>query len=356
MSEAADPLTTIRVAQAEQAMSFRERVFNEALELLREDLRNPDQTGVQATYRANEVGLGLLEARLYGVAADLYERLVTEIEACIKPAEQVATCTLLHLNWGVALTLMRDYDRGIPHLMMFQEIAERTGTPYDKYVANVHLEDRFEGPALRILTRWADDVYRHAYRKRIDELLVKDCFSQLEDGRYMAFAAALATEQLWRSHYDRPTLYTSLALLRPLRTLVTALEVSAKRLAGLTGRATLRQCYYSLFETGVHSPSWWHVVTQNLGDTSYEDWEDFENKLHSLLSLGDRGDEGFYAKSLCITLLARNFVSHDLLPSPNLTGTDLFPHVKCYLAAAFVALHLAASDPKPPAEEKCSEQ
>ena len=135
MSEAPDPLGTIRVAQAEQAASFRERVFNEALELLREDLRNPDQTGVQTTYRANVVGLALLDARLYGLAADLYEKLVAEIEAYLKPSEQVATCTLLHCNWGVALTLVRDYDRGIPHLMIFQAIAEGTGTPYDRHVA-----------------------------------------------------------------------------------------------------------------------------------------------------------------------------------------------------------------------------
>jgi len=351
MSEAPDPLSAIRVKQAQQAASFREGVFNDALELLREDLRNLHETRVEATYRANAVGLALLDARLYGAAADLYEKLVAETEAHTKTAEQVAACALLHCNWGVALTLVRDYDRAIPHLMIFQAIAEGTGTPYDRHVAAVHMEDRFEGPALRILTRWADDVYRHAYRKRIDELLVKECFSRLGDGRYMAFAAARATEDLWRSHYDRPTLYTSLALLRPLRTLVTALEVSAKRLAGLTGRATLRQCYHSLFEMGADSPSWWHVVTDNLDDTSYEDGEDFENKLKALLSLDDRGDDSFYAKSLCVALLVRNFVSHDLLPSPNLTGTDFFPSVKCHLAAAFVALHLAAPGAKGSAEE-----
>jgi hypothetical protein len=335
-------------------VSFRERVFNEALELLREDLRNADQTGVQGTYRANAVGLALLDARLYGVAANLYEKLVAEIEAYAKPAEQVATCTLLHCNWGVALTLVGDYDRAMPHLMTFRTIAERTGTPYDKYVANAHLEDRFEGPALRILAYWAGDVYWRAYGKRMDDALVKGCFSRLEDGRYMAFAAALAAEHLWRSHYDRPTLYTRLALLGPLRTLVTALEALAKTLAGLTETAkTLPQCCDSLFEED--PPSWWHVVAHNRPNTHYEGWNDFEKKLRRLLSLDDREDEGFYAKSLCISLLVRNFVSHDLLPSPNLTGTELFPHVKCYLAAAFVALHLAAPSAKPSAEESRGE-
>ena len=342
MSEAPDPIGAIRVTHAERAASFRERVFNEALELLREDLRNLHETGDEATYRGNAVGLALLDARLYGVAADLYEKLVAETEAYAKAAGQVATCALLHCNWGVALTLLRDYDRAIPHLMIFRTIAERTGTPYDRHVAAVHMEDRFEGPALRILTSWADDVYWHAYGKSIDELLVKECFFQLGDGRYMAFSAALAAEDLWRSHYDRATLYTSLALLAPLRTLVTALEVSAKRLAGLTGRATLPQYYRSLFERKAGSPSWWHVVTDNWQKTSYDGSEDFEKNLGDLLSLGDPGDKGFYAKSLCIALLVRNFVSHDLLPSPNLTGTDFFPRVKCYLAAAFVALHLAA--------------
>ena len=355
MSEAPDPLRTILVAQAQRAVSFRERVFNEALELLREDLRNPDQTGAQATYRANAVGLALLEARLYGVAADLYERLVAEIEACIKPAEQVATCTLLRCNWGVALTLVGDYDRAMPHLMTFRTIAEQTGTPYDKYVANAHLEDRFEGPALRILTRWADDVYSRAYGRRIDELVVKECFSRLGDGRYMAFSAALTAEDLWRHQYDRPTPYTSWALLVRLRTLVTALEALGNGLAGLTGRATLPQCYRSLFEGKAGSPTWWDVVTANRQNTSYEDWEDFENKLKALVSLDDRGDEGFCAKSLCVALLVRNFVSHDLLPSPNLTSTELFPPVKCYLAAAFVALHLAAPEASRPDEEECGD-
>jgi hypothetical protein len=342
VSEAPDPIGVIRHTQAQQAASFRERVFNEALGLLREDLRNLHRTGDEATYRGNAVGLALLDARLYGVAADLYEKLVAETEAYAKAAGQVATCALLHCNWGVALTLLRDYDRAIPHMMIFGTIAERTGTPYDRHVAAVHMEDRFEGPALRVLTRWADDVYRRAYGETIDELVVKECFSQLGDGRHMAFSAALAAEDLWCSHYDRATLYTSLALLAPLRTLATALEASAKRVAGLTGRATLGQCYHSLFERKAGSPSWWHVVTDNWQKTSYDGSEDFEENLEALLSLGDPGDKGFYAKSLCVALLVRNFVSHDLLPSANLTGTDLFPRVKCHVAAAFVALHLAA--------------
>jgi hypothetical protein len=353
MSDVAqDPIRAIRVEHAEKAVVFREGVFNQALELLREDLRSFGELRVEATYRANAVALGFLDARLYGTAADLYERLMAEVEAYTKaPAD--AACTLLHCNWGVALTLVGDYDRAMPHLMTFRTIAEQTGTPDDKYWANAHLQDRFEGPALRILTWWADDVYRRAYGREIDESLVKECFSRLGDGRYIAFAAALTAEDLWRSQYNRPTPYPEWALLARLRTLVTALEALGKGLAGLTGRATLPQCYRSLFERKAGSPTWWHVVGDNWQNTSYVDWEDFENKLKVLLSLDDRGDEAFYAKSLCIALLVRNFVSHDLLPSWNLATPDLFPPVKCHLAAAFVALHLAAAGAKPSAEEKC---
>jgi hypothetical protein len=350
MTEAPDPLRRIRVAQAEQAVSFRERVFNEALELLREDLRNLPQAGAQATYRANAVGLALLDARLYGAAAELYERLVTEIKACINPTEQVHTCTLLHCNWGVALALVGDHDRAMPHLMTFRTIAEQTGTPYDRYIANVHLEDRFERPALRILTWWAYDVYWRAYGKRIDQLLVKECFSQLGDGRYIAFAAALAIEDLWRSHYDRPTPYTSWALLARLRTLATALEELANALCGSSqGGMMLWDCCARLLRKT--RPELWQLVENNRPNTHYKGWKDFEKKLTALLQLDDRGHEAFYAKSLCVALLVRNFVSHDLLPSPNLTSTDLFPPVKCHLAAAFVALHLAALHQEPPAEE-----
>jgi hypothetical protein len=349
MSEGPDPLRTIRVAQAQQAVAFREEVFNEALELLREDLCNLDQPGVQATYRANAVGLALLDARLYGAAADLYERLMTEIKACIKPTEQGHTCTLLHCNWGVALTLVGDYDRAMPHLMTFHTVAEQTGTPYDRYVANVHLEDRFEGPALRILTWWADDVYRRAYGRGIDESLVKECFSRLGDGRYIAFSAALTVEDLWRSQYDRPTPYTSWALLARLRTLVTALDELANALCGSTeNRMMLWDCCAHLLRK--RRPDLWQLVNNNRSNTHYKGCKDFENKLRALLELDDRGDNAFYAKSLCVALLVRNFVSHDLLPSPNLTGTDLFPPVKCHLAAAFVALHLAAPGAKRPTE------
>ncbi|MDO8611572.1 MAG: hypothetical protein Q7R32_01970 [Dehalococcoidia bacterium] len=343
MSEAEDPIRAIRVKYAQEAVPFRERVFGEAVEMLRDDLRDIGRTGSEATYRANAVGLGLLDARLYSAAADLYKWLVGNVETSMRtwPEVAVANRALLYRNWGVALTLEGDYDRGIPRFLISQRLAEATGSSYDRYAADVHLEDRFEAPAIWLLSSLADHVYRRAYGSSIDEADVKRAFERLGHGKYGIYAAVMAGEDLWRSHREWSTTYNSLALLVELRTLVTGLESLARQLSPTA--TDMGKAFRKLFGRKPQ-PSWWSAVTGQWNKTSYRDPQDFEDKLRQLLGLELDRDESFFGKSFTVALLVRNFVSHELLPSPNLITDELFPPAKCHVVAAFVALHLAVEE------------
>jgi hypothetical protein len=304
-------LTEIREHYRGRLEEFRSQIMGDAVSFLRADIENPELTGPNVhpdlfMFRANQIGLALLQTGYYALAEQFYRNLLQETLQYRQRTGNWRHAGALYANIAGACAAQRKIDLVVVELLKAAQDDEQTYRvrPADSFAIKELLQQYFGSPVREAALTVVQQVD--------SALTIQDveAMCQFLGDREYAFLAyfyvAWTNEEINRQFQNE---FSQLQIFGALRSLSALWEVQLKT---ITGNPSMT--LYPTLESLYRLESWWTDFENARGavGATRNSTSPIDNQLRDAIAIVPANNAANFWKSLLIAYITRNYTTHQL--------------------------------------------
>ena len=304
-------LSEIRAHYRERIKNFQQELFGQALVFFHEDIQNPLLTGPDVLpdafmFRANMIGLALLENGFFSVAEKLYRVLSYETLKYRNETGNRRHAGALFANTGTACAAQGNFDKAVVELLRAGKEDELTYkiAPKDSFAIEGLLQIYFGKPIRSTVLTIAQQAISSI---KIEDIEGLSGILGSNEYAFLSYAYIAVTHEEAIKVF--PNDFSQLQILTALRNLSALLEVVLKKFKG-----NINETFFPTIEGLFCTKNWWHDfenARRSIGATK-KSGISVDNQLSASISIVPTDNNSQFWKSLLIAYITRNYTAHQM--------------------------------------------